>query len=70
MAKLTTKQRNALPALSFAGPGRSFPVNDLTHAKQAIRMSGHAAPATAAKIKAKVHTKFPQTKPAYSRMKK
>lgn len=33
--KLTTKARNALPAASFAGPGRSYPVNDKAHAANA-----------------------------------
>ena len=32
MAKMTTKQRNALPKSSFAGPGRTYPVNDQAHA--------------------------------------
>lgn len=32
MAELTTKQRNALPAGEFAGPDRSYPVNDKAHA--------------------------------------
>ncbi len=35
MSKLTTKQRNALPASKFAGPDRSYPVNDAAHAKNA-----------------------------------
>jgi hypothetical protein len=35
MATLTTKQRNRLPASSFAGPGRSYPVNDRAHAANA-----------------------------------
>lgn len=35
MAKLSSKQRNALPASSFAGPGRSYPVNDRSHAANA-----------------------------------
>lgn len=36
MAKLSTKARKALPASSFAGPGRSFPVEDKKHARLAI----------------------------------
>ncbi len=32
---LTTKQRNALPDSAFAGPGRSYPVNDRSHAANA-----------------------------------
>jgi hypothetical protein len=34
MAKLTTKQRNALPDSAFAGPHRSYPVEDKAHAAQ------------------------------------
>lgn len=32
MSKLTAKARNALPAATFAGPGRSYPVEDRGHA--------------------------------------
>ena len=35
MAKLTAKQRDKLPASSFAGPDRSYPVNDRSHAANA-----------------------------------
>jgi len=35
MSKLTSKERNALPASEFAGPGRSYPVNDRAHAANA-----------------------------------
>ena len=35
MAKLTAKGRNALPASKFAGPDRSYPVNDRSHAANA-----------------------------------
>lgn len=35
MAKLTTKARKALPAKDFAGPGRSYPVEDKAHAANA-----------------------------------
>lgn len=35
MAKLTTKKRNALPTSAFAGPGRSYPVEDKSHAANA-----------------------------------
>lgn len=36
MAKLSKGQRAALPASKFAGPNRSFPVNDANHAKAAL----------------------------------
>ena len=32
MAKLTSKARNALPTKAFAGPGRSYPVENRSHA--------------------------------------
>ena len=35
MAELSTKQRKALPKSAFAGPGRSYPVNDKSHAANA-----------------------------------
>ena len=35
MAKLTTKARNAIPTKEFAGPDRSYPVNDHAHAANA-----------------------------------
>jgi hypothetical protein len=35
MAKLTAAQRNALPNSAFAGPDRSYPVNDASHARNA-----------------------------------
>lgn len=35
MARLTSKQRTALPADEFAGPNESYPVNDRAHAANA-----------------------------------
>jgi len=35
MAKLTAKQRNNLPVSEFAGPDKSYPVNDRSHAANA-----------------------------------
>ena len=35
MAKLSTKSRNALSTKSFAGPDRSYPVPDKSHAANA-----------------------------------
>lgn len=53
MAKLTAKARKALPSGDFAGPGRSFPMNDMNHIRDAVREEGHASPATRAKINAR-----------------
>lgn len=60
MAKLTAKSRNALPASAFAGPDRSYPVENESHARAALsRAAQHASPELQAKIKAKVRRKFP-----------
>ena len=63
MAKLTAAKRNALPAKDFAGPGRSYPINNMSHARNALaRASGNAGPELKAHIRAKVHRKFPGIK--------
>jgi hypothetical protein len=36
MANLTPSKRAKMPAKQFAGPGKSFPVNDKTHQRLAI----------------------------------
>ncbi len=60
MAKLTAKRRNALPAKTFAGPDRSYPIPDASHARNALaRASQNAGPDLKARIRAKVHKKFP-----------
>jgi len=60
MAKLTTKARNALSTSTFALPGRRYPIPDASHARNALaRAAQHASPAEEAKIRAKVHAKFP-----------
>jgi hypothetical protein len=63
MAKLTAKKRNALPSSTFAGPDRSYPINNMSHARNALaRASQHASAGLKAKIRAKVHSKFPGIK--------
>lgn len=62
MSKLTAKSRNALPAADFAGPDRSFPVNDKNHARNALARASQFHPELKAKIRAKVHAKFPDIK--------
>lgn len=64
MAKLTTKKRNDLPAVEFAGPGRSYPIPDKSHAANAKARAtqqekkGNLSPAAAAGIKAKANRKL------------
>lgn len=59
MAKLTTKARKAIPTSKFAGPDRSYPVNDKAHARSAKSYAskeanaGKLSPSTKAKIDAK-----------------
>lgn len=54
MARLTTAERNALPDSAFAGPNRSYPVEDAAHARNAkARASQFAGPALKKKVDAK-----------------
>lgn len=62
MSKLTGKQRKALPANDFAGPHRSFPVNDRAHARNALARASQFHPELKAKIREKVRRKFPDIK--------
>lgn len=64
MTKLTARARKLLPSSEFAGPNRSYPVNDRAHAvaaksraTQAVK-AGRMSPATAAKIDAKANRKL------------
>ncbi len=60
MSKLTAGARNALPNSAFAGPDRSYPIENASHARNALaRASQHAPASLKAKIKAKVKKKFP-----------
>lgn len=60
MAKLTAKKRNKLPAKSFAGPDRSYPINDASHARNALsRVSQFGTSELKARVRAAVHRKFP-----------
>jgi hypothetical protein len=59
MSKLTTKQRDSLPDSAFAGPNRSFPINDRAHAANAkARASQFASPALRTKINARANKKL------------
>lgn len=62
MGKLTAKERDALPAKEFAGPHRSFPIQDENHARNALARASQFHPELKAEIRAKVHRKFPDIK--------
>lgn len=60
MAKLTAATRNAIPISEFAGPGRSYPDEDASHARNALaRVSEYGTPAVKAEVRANVHRDFP-----------
>lgn len=62
MAKLTAKARAALPLKKFAGPDRSFPINNPSHARAAISgatrsaRAGNITASTEARVKAVAET--------------
>lgn len=64
MSRLSTTTRRAMPKSEFAGPGKSFPINDKPHARLAIPMAtrseraGNISAGTADKIKAKARAKL------------
>jgi hypothetical protein len=61
MAILSTKTRNKLPKGDFAGPDRSYPVNDKAHARNAkaraseMEHKGKLSASSKAKIDAKAN---------------
>ncbi len=69
MARLTSKQRRALPKSAFAvpskapGPG-SFPIPDKAHAIAAKRLEHNAPPGQRPAIEAKANKKLGKTKGA------
>ncbi len=62
MAKLTAAARKKLPASAFAGPDRSFPIQDKAHAQKALQFLQDAPPSARAKIKAAATTKLAKRK--------
>lgn len=60
MAKLTTAARKKISSKNFAGPDRSYPIEDKSHARNALaRVSQHGSSALKARVRAKVHAKYP-----------
>lgn len=63
MNKLTTTERKALPSKDFAGPKKSYPIPNLSHARNALsRVSENGSPTVKAMVRAEVHRRFPQIK--------
>lgn len=60
MSKLTTKERHALPAGDFALGGGRYPIEDRSHAQNALaRVSQYGTPAEKAQVRSAVHKKYP-----------
>lgn len=58
--KLTKRARKAIPTSEFALAGRRYPIEDRSHAANALaRVSQHGTPAEKAEVRAKVHRKYP-----------
>lgn len=58
--RLTAAQRHALPSGDFALPGGRYPINNPSHARNALsRVSGNGTPEEKAKVRAAVHRKYP-----------
>jgi hypothetical protein len=59
MAKLTSSTRKALPGSAFALPGRRYPIEDASHARNALsRAAANASPAEQATIRRKVKARY------------
>tara|TARA_Y100000310_G_C20694785_1_gene824821 strand:- start:1545 stop:1745 length:201 start_codon:yes stop_codon:yes gene_type:complete len=60
MAKLTTKGRKMIKKSNFALPGRRYPIQDISHARNALaRVSQHGTPSEKKRVRAAVHKKYP-----------
>lgn len=60
MAKLTAAARNKIKPSNFALPGRRYPIEDRSHAANALaRVSQHGTPAEKATVRRKVQKKYP-----------
>jgi hypothetical protein len=58
--KLDASSRAHISQKNFAGPDRSYPIEDASHARNALaRVSQHGSPELKAQVRAKVHAKYP-----------
>jgi hypothetical protein len=63
MTKLTTQARDRLATRSFALAGRRYPIEDISHARNALaRVSQDGTPAEKAEVRRKVHQLYPELK--------
>jgi hypothetical protein len=60
VAKLTVAARKALSGSSFALPGRRYPIEDRSHARNALaRVSQYGSTEEKARVRAAVKRKYP-----------
>lgn len=60
MARLTSRGRKRMKAKQFALPRKRFPINDASHARNALaRVAQHGTPKEKATVRRKVKAKFP-----------
>jgi hypothetical protein len=58
--QLTTARRKQLPTKAFALKGRRYPIEDKSHARNALaRISQHGTAAEKTRVRSAVHRKFP-----------
>ena len=59
MAELTAAARRRIPKGSFALPGRRYPIEDRSHAQNALaRVSQHGTPEEKSKVRAAVMRRY------------
>lgn len=69
--KLTAKGRKKIKSKNFALAGRRYPINDPSHARNALaRVAQHGTPAEKAKVRASVARKYPGIKQQQQKKKK
>jgi len=60
MAKLSYAKRKSLKSSSFVFPKtRKFPINDASHARNALSRAGAKGGAVESKVRSAVHRRFP-----------
>lgn len=60
MAKLTSKARNNLSDKQFAGPNRSYPIEDANHARNALsRVSQYGTADEKRRVRGAVAARYP-----------
>lgn len=60
MAKLTAAARKKIPSAQFALPGRRYPIEDESHARNALaRVSEYGTPEEKRAVRLRVQRKYP-----------